>query len=65
MMVDSDEERRPDFRTLKSKMPEYNEIQTFLQSNPGHVTNYVDVSNTVEKKVLGHTDNFMGDLNTK
>ena len=43
-MVDPDEDKRPDFRTLKSKMPQYSEIQEYLRNNQGNRTNIVDVS---------------------
>lgn len=63
-MVDPEEEKRPDFKTLKSKLPPFSEVQAFIQ-NQGYSTNYIDVSDKYSKKVLGQTDNYMGDLNTK
>lgn len=31
-MLDPNEENRPDFKTLKSKIPPYSEVQSYLTS---------------------------------
>lgn len=44
-MLENDESNRPDFKGLRSKMPPYDEIVNFLNSNQNHITNYSDLSN--------------------
>lgn len=46
-MLEPNEVNRPDFNTLKSKMPPYNDVKTFLaqgniQGNAGYNDHYND-----------------------